>query len=62
MNFDNVIQAFTQADWKEAALALLAGAVLGYVFAKVNVPIPAPPVLAGILGIVGVWLGFLLGK
>ncbi len=54
MNFQNVFQTVMTTDWKEAGLALAAGTVLGYVFAKVNLPIPAPPVLAGILGIVGI--------
>ncbi|CAI50119.1 XapX family protein [Natronomonas pharaonis DSM 2160] len=41
-----------------AALALLTGFLAGAVFALVGVPIPAPPTLAGVLGIVGIYLGF----
>lgn len=47
---------------KEAFLALLAGAVVGFLFAKLRLPIPAPPTLVGILGIVGIYLGFLVAK
>ncbi|QLD87882.1 DUF1427 family protein [Natronomonas salina] len=41
-----------------AVLALLTGFVAGAVFAYVGVPIPAPPTVAGLLGIVGIYLGF----
>lgn len=41
-----------------ALLALLTGFIAGAVFAFVGVPIPAPPELAGVLGIVGIYLGF----
>jgi XapX domain-containing protein len=42
----------------EAVLALLTGFLTGAVFRFLNVPIPAPPNLAGILGIVGIFLGY----
>lgn len=41
-----------------ASLALLTGFLAGAVFALVGVPIPAPPTIAGVLGIVGIYLGF----
>lgn len=41
-----------------ALLALLTGFVAGATFAFVGVPIPAPPTIAGVLGIVGIYLGF----
>ena len=41
-----------------ALLALVTGFIAGAVFAVVGVPIPAPPELAGVLGIVGIYLGF----
>ncbi|GGL53696.1 XapX domain-containing protein [Halocalculus aciditolerans] len=40
------------------AVALLVGAVTGAVFAALRVPIPAPPNLAGVMGIVGIYLGY----
>lgn len=46
------------ADVTIALLALLTGFVAGAVFAFVGVPIPAPPTVAGVLGIVGIYLGF----
>ncbi|MCP3027539.1 XapX domain-containing protein [Halobacillus sp. A5] len=43
---------------KEIGLALAAGFIVGAVFAIFRLPIPAPPALAGIAGIVGIYLGF----
>lgn len=41
-----------------SAAALLTGLVAGAVFGFLKVPIPAPPNLAGVLGIVGIFLGY----
>ncbi|WP_100752139.1 XapX domain-containing protein [Vibrio salilacus] len=41
----------------EVILATLAGFVVGVLFSALKLPIPAPPVLSGIMGIVGVYLG-----
>lgn len=41
-----------------ALFALLTGFLAGGAFALVGVPIPAPPTIAGVLGIVGIYLGF----
>jgi XapX domain-containing protein len=43
---------------KEVLLALLTGLIVGFIFALCKLPIPAPPALAGIVGIVGIYLGF----
>ncbi|AKH98058.1 XapX domain-containing protein [Halanaeroarchaeum sulfurireducens] len=43
-----------------SVLALLTGTITGAVFAYFQVPIPAPPTLAGVLGIVGIYLGYKL--
>jgi XapX domain-containing protein len=39
-------------------LALVAGTLTGALFAYLRVPVPAPPTLAGMMGIVGVFLGY----
>lgn len=44
----------------QVALALVTGMVMGAAFALLRLPIPAPPTLAGIAGVVGVFLGFLI--
>lgn len=43
---------------KEIIFALLTGLVVGIVFALLKLPIPAPPAAAGVVGIVGIYLGF----
>lgn len=43
---------------QEVLLALLAGAIVGFVFGLIKLPIPAPPALAGVMGIFGVYLGY----
>lgn len=48
---------------KEIFLTTLTGAGVGAVFALFKLPVPAPPVFAGVMGIVGLWLGYgLIGK
>ena len=41
----------------EILLALLVGFVVGIVFSACKLPLPSPPVLAGVVGIVGIYLG-----
>lgn len=41
----------------EVFIALLVGIITGLIFSIFKLPIPAPPVLPGIIGIVGVYLG-----
>jgi len=41
-------------------LSLLTGLLVGGLFAFFEVPIPAPPNLAGVMGIVGIFLGYRL--
>ncbi|WP_054636304.1 MULTISPECIES: XapX domain-containing protein [Bacillaceae] len=43
---------------QEVIYALLTGAVVGFLFALLRLPIPAPPAFAGIMGIVGIFLGY----
>lgn len=38
--------------------SLAAGAACGVVFSLAGLPIPAPPVVSGVVGIVGVFLGY----
>lgn len=45
-----------------ATLALCTGFFAGAAFAAVGVPIPAPPTITGVLGIVGIYLGFRVVK
>jgi XapX domain-containing protein len=45
---------------KEIFLTTLTGAGVGAVFAVFKLPVPAPPVFAGVMGIVGLWIGYAL--
>lgn len=42
------------------AKALLLGAVIGALFSAFGFDVPAPRTAAGIAGVVGLWLGYLL--
>jgi XapX domain-containing protein len=39
-------------------LALLTGLLAGAMFSYLQIPIPAPPELPGLMGIVGIYLGY----
>ncbi|GGB05028.1 XapX domain-containing protein [Agarivorans gilvus] len=41
----------------EVIIALVTGAIVGVLFSAIKLPLPAPPVLSGIVGIVGIYLG-----
>ncbi len=48
---------------KEILLTTLTGAGVGVIFALFKLPVPAPPVFAGVMGIVGLWFGYgLVGR
>ncbi|WP_044957710.1 XapX domain-containing protein [Halarchaeum acidiphilum] len=38
--------------------ALLVGVATGVVFAGLRVPLPAPPSLPGVVGIIGIYIGY----
>lgn len=38
-------------------LSLITGLIVGFLFSALKLPLPAPPVFSGVLGIVGIWLG-----
>lgn len=43
----------------ELIKALLAGILVGLLFAAIKLPIPAPSAFIGIVGILGIFLGYL---
>ena len=47
-------------NWLVVGLATLTGLLTGVVFGFFDVPIPAPPSLAGVMGIVGIYGGYKL--
>lgn len=47
-------------DIREILLSLLTGTILWAVFTLLKLPLPAPGVFAGIVGILGIYLWYLL--
>jgi XapX domain-containing protein len=45
---------------REIILSVLTGAGAGIIFALFKLPVPAPPVFAGVAGIIGLWAGYAL--
>ncbi|MDN4524748.1 XapX domain-containing protein [Fictibacillus fluitans] len=45
---------------KLVMLSLITGAAVGIIFALFKLPIPAPPALSGIAGIIGIYIGYQL--
>lgn len=43
---------------RDILMTTLVGAIVGGVFSAFKLPIPAPPVFAGLMGIVGLWIGY----
>jgi XapX domain-containing protein len=43
---------------KDIILSTLTGFGCGVVFAAFKLPVPAPPVFAGVAGIIGLWVGY----
>lgn len=43
---------------KEIIYTTLTGVAVGGIFSIFKLPIPAPPVFAGLMGIVGLWIGY----
>lgn len=47
---------------RDPFLALITGLIAGLIFSACKLPLPAPPVLPGIIGILGIYLGGVLWK
>jgi len=45
---------------KDIIMSIITGFGCGVVFAAFKLPVPAPPVFAGVAGIIGLWIGFTL--
>ncbi len=44
---------------REILLSLSTGAIVGVIFSFAKLPIPAPQALAGVAGIVGIYVGYI---
>ncbi len=47
---------------KDIFMAFLTGLITGAIFSLIKLPIPAPPTLAGVMGIVGIFVGYIIVK
>jgi XapX domain-containing protein len=47
---------------RDLILALVTGTIMGGIFSLMRLPVPAPQSLAGVVGILGIFLGYLLVK
>ena len=45
---------------RDVAVSLITGGLVGFTFALTNAPVPAPPMVAGVAGILGITLGYSL--
>lgn len=45
---------------KNVLLSTATGFAVGLLFARLRLPVPAPATLAGIMGIVGIFLGYVV--
>jgi XapX domain-containing protein len=45
---------------KDIILSLITGSICGVVFAILKLPVPAPPMISGLMGILGLWFGYKL--
>ena len=54
------VRVYSGMSLQMTVLALLTGLLTGALFRFVQIPIPAPPELPGLMGIVGIYLGYKL--
>ncbi len=47
---------------RDILLSLLTGTIAGFAFGFLKLPIPAPTAIAGIAGIIGIFVGYLLSS
>ncbi len=47
---------------KEILLSTFTGMGVGILFSVLKLPIPAPPTFASVMGVVGIFLGYILVK
>lgn len=43
----------------EVLISLVIGGLVGVIFSVISIPVPAPPTVAGVAGILGLTLGYM---
>ncbi|NPA76512.1 MAG: DUF1427 family protein [Candidatus Diapherotrites archaeon] len=49
-------------NWNPVIISFITGALVGAIFRIARLPVPAPDSLAGLMGIVGIFVGYMLLK
>lgn len=62
LNVNNLITIISSTSWKEVLITLAVAALVGFIIAKLKLPALSPESVVGIVGIFGLWLGYVLGK
>ncbi len=47
---------------RDLLLTTFTGFLVGFIFAWLKLPVPAPPTLAGLMGVVGIFIGYLVAS
>ena len=62
LNVNNLVATVSSTSWKEVLVILVVAAIVGFILAKLKLPALSPESIVGIVGIFGLWLGYVLGK
>lgn len=62
LNVNNLVTTVGSTSWKEVLVILVVAAIVGFILAKLKLPALSPESIVGIVGIFGLWLGYVLGK
>ncbi|AGB41511.1 XapX domain protein [Halobacteroides halobius DSM 5150] len=47
---------------KNILVSTISGMSVGFLFSLLKLPVPAPPTLGAVMGVVGIYLGFVLAQ
>ena len=61
-NVNNLVSIISSTSWKEVLITLAVAVIIGFIIAKLKLPALSPESIVGIIGIFGLWLGYVLGK
>lgn len=62
MSLNNLANTVAQTNIKDVLVILVVAIVVGFILAKFKLPALSPESIVGIVGIFGLWLGYIIGK